>query len=883
MYKKILPLILFCSATYAQVSKDTIYLNASKEITTKINATQYVIENDHGTTPSYYSLYDLSSQQMTLQGKAMIEDNQTFVWVGEVNSFYNGNLLTNVFFFDQDGQYDKVDSYHPITKQKFTVLFEHGYMTDGKISTVEQGLIIYIEIDKGEYKLIQYSDLENPLNRQEFQYENSLQTQNNYFNKRGDLLYSCTYQDGIPYSGTVAQTFNQSLLIDYVTTFDEGKETKVEGYYSNGAKKYTTTNLPEYNTSIFFDKNGAVMGEYSINNNSFYKQGKHFYFDFQNDTQDRIASTMEYKDDHLYSVSYYDINSDLNPIVETFFYNIDQLIDSIQYFDKNQKLLSTVTYQDYSPLNGAKYDTDQITTYKDAKVIEQTTYYPGTKILFESFANNKSTYYDYQQAIIGTLDYNPQETAYLEPYNGQHFVLESDGITEKNTYKNGFITERETFYPNPYFTQELRPASKVSSTFEQSTKTFLYPNGVIREISHYTSSNYQDSIASAKYYHPDSTPMGQYQGDEGKGTIIEFSQENIPITFQEYKNGQLVYQKKFHLKENDYWSQDNTKTADSYFLQSEIDFAKQGVFYDYQNQSSSVVEYKNNLPYNGEIWLIDEYNFTKIPYKNGKINGVKQQLSTSDYLSLLSKDYYQENELIKQEVFYEGALQEQTHYKDGLKDGLYKAYDIFEDNKLISKIEYKQGEPYDGFLQESFYYYTVTTNYKDGRITTKSYQFDSYSDSQISAQDVFQSENHFTRTWYKAQDQLLSYQVQDDLLQGDVVFFEDGKPKKTVEFNKGSLVQGEIKLLAKKAEDIYDFDSFSQEQEPKYYLWNKNKNKVDLRIFTQSDNSLLYHLEAKIRKEDPKNDALGINQITPCQLFVDFEQHQTLCEQENYY
>ncbi|MHC5309407.1 hypothetical protein ACYSNM_04925 [Myroides sp. LJL116] len=883
MYKKILPLILFCSATYAQVSKDTIYLNASKEITDKVNATQYAIQNDHGTTPSYYSIYDLSSQQMILQGKAMIEDNQTFVWVGEVNSFYNGNLLTNVFFFDQDGQYDKVDSYHPITKEKFTVAFENGYMTDGKISTVEQGLIIYIEIDKGEYKLIQYSDLENPLNRQEFQYENSLQTQNNYFNKKGDLLYSCTYQDGTPYSGTVAQTFNQSLDIDFVTTYEKAQQVNIEGFYSNGAKKYTTTTSPEYTKSIYFDKNGDIMGEYFINNNSYYKDGKDYSFDYQNGTQDRIASTMEYKDDQLYSVSYYDTTSEFNPILETSFYDANSQLDSIQYFDANQKLRSTLTYKDYSPLNGTKYDTDQITTYKDARIVEQTTYYPNTKVLFEYYQDHKSTYYDFQQNSIGTLEYNPQNISYLEPYNGQYFSLETTGITQQDTYKNGHITQVITFYPNQDFTQKLRPASKVISALGQSTKTYFYPNGVIRELSNYTNFNYQDSLANAKYYHPNNTLMGQFEGEKGQGTIIEFSKENIPISFSEYENGQLTHQKSYALKENNYWSEDIEKTPDSYFLQKEIDFNKKGVFYDYHNQSSSVVEYKNRLPYNGEVWLMDSYNFTKIPYQKGLVHGKKQQLSVSDFISILSQEYYQDGELIKEEVFFEGELQEQIHYKNGLKDGLYTSYNVLFEPTLISEIEYKQGEPYDGFLQESLYYYTVTTNYKNGRITTKSYLFDSYSDPQISAQDVFQSENHFTRTWYKEQDKLLSYQVQDDLLQGDVVFFEDGKPKKTVTFNKGSLVQGEIKLLSKKVEDIYDFDSFSQEQEPKYYLWNKNKNKVDLRIFTQSDNSLLYHLEAKIRREDPKSNVLGINQITPCQLFVDFEQHQALCEQESYY
>lgn len=881
MYKKILPFILFCSVTYAQISKDTIYLNASKEITTKANATHYVVENDHGTTPSYYTLYDLSNQQMLMQGKALIEGDSTFIWVGEVNSFYNGNLLTNVFFFDHDGQYNKVDSYHPITKEKFTILFEDGEMTNGSLSTVDYGQIIYIEIENGQYKLIEYSDLENPLNRIKYQYENEQLIQNSYFDSKGDLLYSCTYQDANPYNGTIALTYSQSLLIDYVTTYKDGEEVKVEGFYSNGAKKYITTTSSEYTTSIFFDKDGAIMGEYFINNTSFYKQGKDFSFDYQNQTHDRIASSMEYKDDLLYSVSYYDIESDLNPIKETYYYDINQQIDSIQYFDANQRLLSTLTYLEYSPLNGTKYDENQITTFKDARVIKQTTYYPNTKILFESFANNKSTYYDYQQNIIGTLDYNPQETSYLEPYNGDYYALESQGITEKSTYKNGYVTERETFYPTQNFTEKLRPASRVLTELGKTTKTFLYPNGNIREISNYITSNYQDSLSNAKYYHPNNTLMGQFQADKGQGTIIEFSEQNIPIKFQDYKNAELVSQKVYCLKESNFWDEDIEETADSYYLQREIDFNKQGIFYDYHNGTSSVVEYKNRLPYNGEVWLIDAYNFTKIPYLDGKIHGVKQQLSTADYLSVVSKEYYQNGDLIKEEVLYEGELQQQTHYKDGLKDGLYLSYDIFSEDGYTSKIEYKQGEPYEGFLQENFYYYTVTSTYKNGLIQRKNYHFDT--SDQISAEDIYLDENTFTRIWYKEEETLVSYQVKNDLLHGDVIFFKEGKPQDKVQFDNGALVEGKIKLWTKALAGQYSYDPFSIEEQESYYLWNKNKNKVDLQIYTQSDNELIYHLEAKIRKDNPQSDVLGIKEVSPCQLFLDFKEHQTLCQQGIYY
>lgn len=861
MYKILVPFILICSYVQAQSTNDTIFLDYANEKTNKKNAISYLLN----TNSQQKALYNLKTNEISMEGEAVLQNNSPLKWIGKVKGYAPGKVLSNTYTYDNQGQLTHIESYNPITKETYQAEFIDNYQMEGKASYIEQDLLTYMENKNGSIQYLSYINLKEPLNKLVNLFEDDMAIETKYFDKDGKNIYSCDYKDGYPFNGQYVSLYPTSLNIEGVQTYLEGQEIEMKNYYKDGALLSKAIESPAYLITVYYDKQGREIGQFTYDNINEKLHGDQFFFDSEY-YGEKLGSKYTYTDGYLSSSVSYNTKIASNPVKMISYYNLESALDSVQYFDTKGELISTVTYKDYEPYNGTMYEDNYIDTYLDGKLTYQKFFYPQTTKVFEIYQDNVSQFFDYQQNIIGTLTYDPEDSYYLTPKQGVSYNLDDNAIYQKNTYKNNKLIEQTDYYAcdNPKDKLSIYSTTKFPEDDQGlKTITYYYANGNLREQSTYYQSQFmEDELIQADYYDSNKNKIGSYDKQNKGGQIITFSTNNIITDLKKYVDQQLVYHQSYLPTLENTWVDPIDLEQSDYFLQKQIDFNSQGVFYDFNQENKSVVVYKDQAPFQGEVWEIEYGNITKTPYKQGQIDGVQLVLPYLDYDMYYTKDHYSKGELLKEEKYFEDILLEQTVYENN-EPILHLTNST--QGELLTKMQYKNGLPFEGNIKQENYYLTYYITYKNGQIQQVDYM--DYLEN-IIAQDIFIDQSTYERTVFdEQQKQIIQYRVKDNFINGELKYFDNGKVSHTAFLEDGQLIKGTINLEINTSQHN-NYDTQDYPYSDNYFQISRNKNKVSLLALNKATGEVISDMQVKLTNKDILLTPLPLSAITPEDLYV---------------
>ncbi|MFD2585361.1 toxin-antitoxin system YwqK family antitoxin [Croceitalea marina] len=506
----------------------------------------------------------------------------------------------------------------------------------------------------------------------------------------GDKKLKAIYKNGRFLSGKQNVDFSSGKYYKELK-----KDTLIEITYSNGLKGRRTERFSvkdaTYYSAVYakhFDKNGDLITEVSYDNGSPVEGGEVYFYS----GTDSINTISYYKNSKFLGTTFYDRKGQVR---EKFY--LEPEYKSV-YFSKNGKKLDSIIYEvkdgRLSPYNGKKY------YYKSNKenneIIEITSIYNytngslgWTKVFEENKlfsytlyndknATDKIIYYDKKGAPKDSLLYKN-----YVPFNGTEYT-KGYGIRK---YEDGKVVEETIKYRN-------------------IDKVFKYRKGLLETF--YDKEGNQIAVMRLK-------KDNYYALEEGTQLTIDYLDRiTSEIT---YKNDKKV--KEAYI---------------SYARESDLGYREE-TFFDTDGYS-----YIKKIKYYANGQKQSEIDYNRYTEKFGKYYDKDGSLLGSyDYESKDGKLYeffYHSDQVQKMAEWNDGKLVRLLRYEDeyirGSQDKRYllledidvtkEALIYARDGSLLSKLTYKNGEPFEG----TFYDYQTRTRvtYQNGKRNGKYEKFD---------------------------------------------------------------------------------------------------------------------------------------------------------------
>ncbi|MHC5201235.1 toxin-antitoxin system YwqK family antitoxin [Myroides sp. LJL119] len=867
MRKILFPLLLLGAGSYAQVVKDTIYVNEYQVATSKENASSYFVYNGQKNQLTNIENFDINDNQLILKGKGIVDSQKDITWNGLVELYNKQNQIILIYDFDSTGTIIKVESFDTQTGDKYTANYQDGQIKDGQVLQEADGVLSLMQIQDFQTKSLSYINKENKKNRADYIYNNDLVEQSLYFDNNGKQIYNCIYSEYSPFDGQEFSLFHQSLDVFSVSHYKQGELIESQTFFKNGKLQSKAVIEKDLITTTYWNNKGDIIGSI-ITKDDMYSDGTLVYFGNE-EQSDYVSTIYNYKNGEITSYSvFYTTPEHQNTIRETVVYNPENYpnISYNDYFDTNGKKISTVIYQDGIPYNGTAYDIDQTSVYKDGIVTQRTTYYPGTSIVFEKMRDNKSTFYNFKNKPIGQMQYHVGYYGELVPYQGEIFTRYDNAFYDLHKYDKGEVVYSANFLYNTDPNQEPQISKETFfNPYSQgmSKEIYYYDNGNKREEISYKEGSYYPEPGLSIYYNKDkkNQVIAKFDHLANHGTLLEFNSNNIIISESNYTQGEITHKKTYARSSQAYFDQEESQ--DDYYLSSEIDYSKKAIYYDKDNQVISEVIYKDQMPFQGTEIVADSYSTTYTPYQNGQKHGQQSTYYSFDLQNPFSVVLYQNDLIIKDQVYSDSVLTQETNYKDGVKHGLFVQFD-YSGNKT-SELEYINGKPYSGYLHNDFYSVYTIAKYSNGVIQEK--EFYNSDNNQLVSIQRYDSQNIYHKEIFDQDNKLIfQYSVKDDYLNGDYKYYENGKVKQAAKFKNGQLEQGQVWVVDISKLDTYSYYESEQDQDV-YYILNKNKSTLKLQVVNQEDQQVVMDMQVKIKKDNNQLNPLLARLYSPKDLY----------------
>ena len=860
MYKRLLPIaLLFSSAIYSQTAKDTLWVNTYDEVTTKALASSFRVSKPAKQQKGWEEIttYNKETKAIEIKGIGSYDSNKTITYDGKV-TYYNADGSINFDMFFEEGNAIKITSTDPFTQEEFTLTYENGYPYDGQMVQLYKSAYFYIVINEGSYESYIYVNKNQPNQKYSFTFDeenNILEEQ--YLNEKGEVVYAANYEEGLIQNGT-------SIILDYdtfrptmISTYVDGTNTETANFFVSGAIKFKTTATATKSTTLFYDPKGKVIAtytadldEYSAETN---QEGTYLFYNEYTDTPDVPTSQSEYKKGNLVKETIFYTQTPFAP-KSTKFYKGDYYLEKIEYFNENGSKKGELIYNEdgYTPQNGVLYDDESVTTYKDGVLVAKKSYYSSGE-LFEDATELTSTYYNKKGGIIGKLQSKKGTYGYVEPYNGDFITLSNDEIGSKITYEMGQSVYAATYEPYPSYDSKPILREEVFTPLSGTAKRVHYTRqGKKSREELFNKNDYEQTVLKVTYFDTKGKVTGVFDNIEKEGTYYTFFDNDAIESTSTYSKGQLTYKKEYGNKNGSY------STEIDPYLVSEINYNKEGVFYDMEGNQTAKASYKAGKPYTGTVSAYDGYATTITTYEKGLKEGV--ETFKSDYADYIAtKTYYKADQIVKEENYLDDHLQSSKVYKDGELHGPAKFYD--EEGELIATLEYKDGYAHTGTSIAYGYDSNVYTTYDNGLITYEK-TVSTYTELLLAEETVLE-DGSMQKSIYDENEALVyQYGLKDYALHGTCTYFENGKAKYKSTFEEGRFVGGTVALkMWGDTYNYYDYDESS------YLVCKLEKNSMTIQRLSKDTNKVVFELTSKLKKGKMEDNPIFQNKIDSSNLY----------------
>ncbi len=861
MYKKLLPIaLLFSSAIYSQTVKDTLWVNTYDEVTTRALASSFRVSKPIKNKEGYREIttYNKETKAIEVKGIGSFDQTNAITYDGKV-AYYNEDGSVNFDMFFDNGNATHITSIDPFTQEEFTLTYENGYPYDGKMVQLYKSAYFYIAINEGSYESYIYVNKNQPNQKYIFTFDaenNILEEQ--YLNEKGEVLYTANYEDGSIQNGT-------SIILDYDTfrptmtsTYVNGVNTETANFYVSGAIKYKTTATTTKATTLFYDPNGKVIAtytadldEYSAETN---QEGSYVFYNEYGDNPDTPTSLSEYKKGELVKETVYHPGATLFLPKSIKYYHNSYAIEKIEYFNPDGSSKGVLTYDKdgYSPENGVLYDDESMTTYKNGFIVAKKAFY-STGELFEEATELSSTYYDKKGKVIGKLQSKKGTYGYTEPFEGDFITLTNDEIGNKISYSKGEITYSASYEAYPTYDSKPILREEIFTPAVGVSKRIRYTReGTKRNEEIFNKNDYDQSILKVTYFDAKGKVTGVFDNVEKEGTFYTFFENDVVSSASTYSKGELIRKKEYGNKNGMY-----SDEIDPYLI-SDIDYNKQGVFYDMEGNQVAKATYKAGQPYTGTVSTSDGYSTTITTYEKGLKDGLETyQSEYSEYIA--SKTYYKAGEIVKEETYNEAYLQSSKSYQNGELSGPTHFYD--EAGESIATLEYRDGYPYKGTYIEFGYDSNVYSTYEESVITYEK-SINTYTGTLTYEKKLLADDS--TQESFYNEDEALVYQygTKNYALHGPCIYYENGKEKYRGRFEEGRFVEGTVALRT--WGDSYNAYSYD---ESSYFVCTIQKNNLTIQRVSTDTNTVIFELTSKVKKGKMEDNPIFQNSIDSSSLY----------------
>lgn len=834
---------------YCQVQKDTIWYDYLDQKTLKENATGYRFITPTSDRKFEVASYNLENNLLS-KGNAVSDDPNSIKYDGLVTYYQEGGTEMIVLNVENGIPTGKVIS-KLLDGTEYIGEFKEGNFYDGIL--VNEYLDCYnkLEMKDGQFLKATLFSKKNDSYKQIVTFKNNTISLEEIFDANDNLIASLTYNHFTPVEG-VKYTFNHNpLSVLSIEVYKDSIQTESTSFYSNGNIKTKTKTNGAFKDYTYFDLKGKIIGEFrndsDYNYNSPTNIETEIEFNYLNGKQDQISKITTYKNNLISLIEDYNDDGILD---RTTTHREDGFsISKIEYWNPDGSLKATIEYAEdgYTPWEGTLFVYNTTSKYVSGKLIEETTSYSNKKP-FEIKKDLKSTYFDLKGTPIGTLTYT-QEEGYWMPFNGTSYYIVDDLITNETTYEKGYLK-----YSKIYTTFKGKQVLYTESFYENGElikEVIYHTNGAVFKEETYT----MYEKLSSKYFDQSGKEIGAFDHKNQNGTLLTFFNNDVLESITKYNNGVKLYEKKYIQDYLDFPL--NSLEEPNIYLQSEIDFLKEGKFYN-KGELVSTVIYVNGQPSDGIVYEMNDDSIIVSIYKNGLKEGDEVIYAKYNPSIITKRVIYNEGSKVLEEDFKNGIMTSRVPYSNEEYHGEAIYYN--EHGQELSRLQYIHGEHFEGTHVTDQYTSFLTQTYKEGvQISLTDVSKDGLLLFQKTKEDS--PSNIYSINVFDELDGNLLYSYQkfeDAYLHGVVSYYEHGALKRQAVFNNGVFESGSITM---------QFNNYNpaEPNEASHYTLTKKNNKIYYQLFTET-NDLLVEYEIK----ETKNNAIVFPifpPFTPDQLY----------------
>lgn len=869
MIKKILSLaVLFSTPMFSQVARDTIWVDSYDYIVPKKDAESFKITKaiKGNATLQSVEVYDAKTRKIESKGSGkLLEGSATPLYSGDVQYFNKEGKVNATYTYDENNMITKAVTIDPRNGKVYTCTYSDSNNLNNGIAFYDwKGVYVFVESEDGVYKSYKIINPKNDKNELVYEFDdNNVLIGEKYYNEQGQLTHQGTYKEGLMYNGEAVTPNYKDFSITAVSKYKDGVVISTTSYYKNGKVKGTAVVTGNVTKEVYYDLNGKQLGTYSstldADGYSTYQDGTNYYFNLYGDNPDELYAIYHYKNNVSTKVEDYYLAPYKNT-VKSITYNSDSnTTQKIEYFNEDGSSKGQIIYNEdgYTPKEGTLFDGNISSVYKNSKLVERTELYTNGKP-FEVTKNKVSVFYDIKGKELGRITFKEDpiysSIAYI---TGAKYVISNDVIASITKYEKEIMMYQavyetitgtsvilsESFYTNGYLAKEIE----------------YYPNGKKSKIAIYNPNSYSYSASKETYFDNTGKELGTFDHVSQTGTKVEFSYDKQITSIEKFNEGQPISKKGYTLK-----LEAPNYGSGTYFLQSDIDYNKQGKFYNEEGKVIATATYKEGAPYEGTVHIIDSYNDTETFYKKG----LKVGKETTKYASgdeITSINYYDnEGELTKMESYENNTIATSAEYKNDVQHGTTTYYNA--DGEILSTLVFDQGYASEGVLTSIGYDNYSTTEYADGNIKEKkiyTLNEDDNTPNILTLEEIYSEASTFRRSIFDKETgmPIYKYGLTASNLDGLYQYFDNGKVKYQGTFKVGALIDGTVAII-----DL-NYDPYNYETAGTTHTVITNKKGTYLLSIFDKDNKETFKMETKVKKGDPSLNPLANKKISVDNLF----------------
>ncbi|WP_430613706.1 hypothetical protein [Flavobacterium sp. JP2137] len=835
--------LLLLAATAVHAQNDTIWIGYNDEVVEKQVAAYYKFietKKPNGFEVTQYT----TAHQLYSKGISSVKESPS-IYQGTVIIFNRkGKPLTT---FEYNKGVKEGTSVTTLTDgTKFLAEYRNNELFDGTEVSEFQDVYIALENREGVLTSAMLFDEAPNKFRQIIHFENGTISKEQTFDHNDALIASCTYAHFEVSDGKHIAFYHHPFQIKSVSDYADQALIQKTTYFRTGETKEIQTLEGETQVLTHYDKSGKELGTYrertDLENYVTVREGINIIYSLEAGKDDQIESIYTYQDDELASLQEYDLEGVLKKVT---LYRENYYPIKTTYYDKKGQQESQLTYSEYGePFDGTEKQENGSRIFKNGQLVSETKHYSSGEV-FQKSANFKTVYLDKKGKQIGaaTYDTNTDYTSYSTPIEGEVLTLTAaDFIATSATYKKGQLVNSTTFV-NYRGKAVKQMETSYNENGYQIAEIKYHPNGQVFSQSEYA--NYSPTTTAV--FDDKGKLLGKFDHLQMDGTLYSFFDSTNDIeSISKYQKGALLYKKTFY--KNDTFFDFNAKI----YLESEIDFNKEGLFYE-KNELISKATYKDGKPFEGKTVIRDEYASKIVThYENGEKEG--EEITYSIYSDEIStRNFYH----LGKKVFTENYENNLVINRIPLENDRYNGEAIYFDSegKEISRLTYKDDEPFEGTLISIDGENSIRTKtYKNGYIAESKMEVDGqlkYTRTLLDEDKQRYQVRSFSDTGLPRYD----FKTLAENLDGEVLFYnEKGKIQNKARVQDGELISGTISLLLQ--DYNYNYDS--------HIAVTKKGQNYKIKAYRNEGNSLMY--ESSIKVIDKKDAVKPLPVVTPLTL-----------------